>query len=64
MDHSDNEILELISAGPNYSKSGKEFTHVIRYLFENPKVPALLLRISESNSLKLVILPLPSAATG
>ena len=38
MDHGDNEILELISIGPGFKKSGKEFTHVIRYLFENPKV--------------------------
>ena len=38
MDHGDNEILELVSAGPNYTKTGKQFTHVIRYLFENPKV--------------------------
>lgn len=52
MDHGDNEILELISAGPNYTKSGKQFTHVIRYLFENPKVAMLLLRILESNLLK------------
>ena len=38
MDHEDNEIWELIKAGPTYKKSGKEFIQVIRYLFENPKV--------------------------
>lgn len=38
MDHSENDIADLMSYNVSHKKSMKELSTIIRYLFENPKV--------------------------
>ena len=55
MDHSESDIAELVSNNLPRTKSQKELSTIIRYLFENPKVNTMtIFRILELNLRNLV----------
>ncbi len=39
MDHSETDIAELVSNNVPRTKSVKELSTIVRFLFENPRVP-------------------------
>lgn len=43
MDHSDNDFFDFIFKEPVRTKSPKELSSIVRYLFENPQVPCTLI---------------------